>query len=138
VHGVGDHGFVSVLVQVARERGVSAYVDAGANRWPAVHRDDAGPLVRLALEDAPAGSAVHAVAEEGVRTRAIAEAIGRSLGVPVDSVPAERAGEHFGWIGGFFAADCPVSNDLTRALLGWEPAGPSLLQDIDAGRYLTH
>ena len=107
VHGAGDHGFVAVLAQVARERGVSAYVGDGANRWPAVHRSDAGWLVRLALESDAAGAAVHAVAEEGVETRTIAEAIGRGLGVPVESVPADRAAEHFGWIGAFFAADCP-------------------------------
>ena len=135
VHGAGDHGFVAVLAQVARERGVSAYVGDGANRWPAVHRDDAGRLVRLALDGAPAGSAVHAVAEEGVPARAIAEAIGRGLGLPVESVPADRAAEHFGWIGGFFAADCPVSSDRTRELLGWEPTGPTLLEDLDAGHY---
>ena len=137
VHGAGDHGFIAVLVQVARERGVSAYVGDGANRWPAVHRSDAGRLVRLALESAPAGTAVHAVAEEGVATRAIAEAIGRGLGLPVESVPADRAAEHFGWIGGFFAADCPVSSDRTRERLGWEPTGPTLLEDLDAGHYTS-
>jgi len=135
VHGAGDHGFVAVLAQVARERGVSAYVGDGANRWPAVHRTDAGRLVRLALESEAAGTAVHAVAEEGVETRAIAEAIGRGLGLPVESVPAGRAAEHFGWIGAFFAADCPVSSDRTRSLLGWEPTGPTLLEDLEAGHY---
>jgi nucleoside-diphosphate-sugar epimerase len=135
VHGQGDHGFVSALVQVARERGVSAYVGDGANHWPAVHRGDAATLVRLALEKAPAGQSVHAVAEEGVPTRAIAEAIGRGLGVPVSSVPAEQAAEHFGWIGMFFGADCTASSQKTRELLGWEPTGPTLLEDLDAGYY---
>jgi len=135
VHGADDHGFVAVLAQVARERGVSAYVGDGTNRWPAVHRSDAGRLVRLAVESDAAGTAVHAVAEEGVETRAIAEAIGRSLGVPVESVAAEQAPEHFGWIGAFFAADCPVSSDRTQERLGWEPNGPTLLEDLDAGHY---
>jgi nucleoside-diphosphate-sugar epimerase len=137
VHGAGDHGFVAVLAQVARERGVSAYVGDGANRWPAVHRSDAGRLVRLAVESDAAGTAVHAVAEEGVPTRAIAEAIGRGLGLPVESVAPEQAAEHFGWIGAFFTADCPVSSDRTRELLGWEPAGPTLLEDLDAGHYTS-
>jgi nucleoside-diphosphate-sugar epimerase len=135
VHGQGDHGFVAELARVARERGVSAYVGDGANRWPAVHRSDAATLVRLALEKAPAGQSVHAVAEEGVPTRAIAEAIGRGLGVPVESVPAERAADHFGWIGMFFGADCTASSQKTRELLGWEPTGPTLLEDLDAGFY---
>ena len=135
VHGQGDHGFVSALVQVARERGVSAYVGDGANHWPAVHRSDAATLVRLALEKAPAGQSVHAVAEEGVPTREIAEAIGRGLGVPVESVPAEQTADHFGWIGMFFGADCTASSQKTRELLGWEPTGPTLLEDLDAGYY---
>jgi nucleoside-diphosphate-sugar epimerase len=135
VHGAGDHGFVAVLTQVARESGVSGYVADGTNRWPAVHRSDAARAVRLALDKAPAGTAVHAVAEEGVTTRAIAEAIGRGLGVPVESIAPEQAAEHFGWIGGFFAADCPVSSDHTRELLGWDPTGPTLLEDLDAGHY---
>jgi nucleoside-diphosphate-sugar epimerase len=135
VHGRGDHGFVSALVQVARERDVSAYVGDGANHWPAVHRGDAATLVRLALEKAPAGQPVHAVAEEGVPTREIAEAIGRGLGVPVESVPADEAAEHFGWIGMFFGSDCTASSRKTRELLGWEPTGPTLLEDLDAGYY---
>jgi nucleoside-diphosphate-sugar epimerase len=135
VHGEGDHGFVATLAQVARERGVSAYVGDGHNVWPAVHRLDTGRLVRLALDRAPAGAAVHAVAESGVATKDIAEAIGRGLDLPVESVPAERAAEHFGWIGMFFAGDFPVSSHRTRELLGWEPTGPSLLEDLDAGYY---
>lgn len=135
VHGRGDHGFTAVLAQVARERGVSAYVGDGTNVWPAVHRLDAGRLVALALDKAPAGSAVHAVAESGVPTKEIAEAIGHALGLPVESVPADKAADHFGWIGGFFAGDFPVSSDQTRALLGWQPTGPTLVEDIEAGYY---
>ncbi|MGC4110104.1 MAG: SDR family oxidoreductase [Nocardioides sp.] len=135
VHGPGDHGFVATLVAVARERGVSAYVGEGGNRWPAVHRLDAADLVRRVVEDAPAGSIVHAVAEEGIATRDIAEAIGRGLGVPVTSVAAEQAAEHFGWIGAFFGADAPASNTLTRELLGWEPTHPGLVADLGEGSY---
>jgi nucleoside-diphosphate-sugar epimerase len=96
VHGEGDHGFVSTLVGVARERGVAGYIGDGANRWPAVHRLDAARLVHLALEKAPAGSVVHAVAEEGIAARVIAGAIGRGLGVPVASIRPEDAAEHSG------------------------------------------
>ena len=135
VHGAGDHGFVATLVRVARERGVSAYVDEGSNRWAAVHRSDAGRLVATAVESAPAGSVLHAIAEEGVPTRDIAEAIGHGLGLPVESVPAERAGEHFGWIAMFFGMDASASNDLTRELMGWEPTGPTLLEDLAGGSY---
>ena len=135
VHGPGDHGFIAVLVAIAREKGVSGYVDQGANRWPAVHRLDAGALVRRTVEDAPAGSVLHAVDEEGVPTRDIADAIGRGLGLPVVSIPADRAADHFGWIGGFFGADAPASNDLTRVLLAWEPTHQGLLADLDEGHY---
>lgn len=135
VHGAGDHGFVATLVGIARDKGVSGYVNDGANRWPAVHRLDAARLVRLTVDDAPAGSVVHAIAEEGVPTRAIAEAIGRGLGVPAVSVPAEQASDHFGWIGGFFAVDCPTSNHQTRELLGWQPTQHGLIEDLDQGHY---
>jgi nucleoside-diphosphate-sugar epimerase len=135
VHGAGDHGFVAVLVGIAREAGVSGYVGDGANRWPAVHRRDAADLVRRAVEDAAPGSVLHAVAEEGVPARTIAEAIGRGLGVPAVSVPAERAADHFGWLARFFAADCPASNELTRELLGWRPTRPGLVADLEAGHY---
>jgi nucleoside-diphosphate-sugar epimerase len=137
VHGAGDHGFVATLVAIAREKGVSAYVGDGANRWSAVHRDDGAALVVRALLQAPAGSVLHGTAEDGVPTRDIAEAIGRSLGLPVVSVPAEQAAEHFGWLGIFFASDAPASSALTRDLLGWEPVGPGLIADLDAGHYLS-
>lgn len=135
VHGTGDPGFVAVLVGIAREAGVSGYVGDGTNRWPAVHRLDAAHLVRLALESAPPGSVVHAVAEEGLPARTIAEAIGRGLGVPVASVPAGRAADHFGWLGRFFAADCPASSRLTRELLDWRPTHAGLVEDLAQGRY---
>jgi nucleoside-diphosphate-sugar epimerase len=135
VHGAGDHGFMAVLVGIAREKGVSAYLDDGANRWPAVHRLDAANLVRLAIQDAPAGSTVHATAEEGVPTRVIAEAIGRGLDVPVVSLPGAQAEEHFSWLGRFFAADAPASSTRTRELLGWNPTQPGLIEDLDAGHY---
>jgi nucleoside-diphosphate-sugar epimerase len=135
VHGQGDHGFVATLAGIARTAGVSRYVGDGSARWPAVHRLDAAHLVRLALEGAPAGSVVHAVGEEGVPTRQIAEAIGRGLGVPAVSVDPADAESHFGWIGRFFALDIPASSALTRELLGWEPTHPGLLEDLDAGYY---
>jgi nucleoside-diphosphate-sugar epimerase len=135
VHGDGDHGFIATLVAIAREKGVAGYIGDGGNRWPAVHRFDAGQLVRLALEGSPAGSSVHAVAEEGIPAREIAEVIGRQLRVPAVSVPADRAAEHFGWIGRFFGADCPASSELTRQALGWKPTHPGLLDDLEQGHY---
>ncbi|HZL20942.1 MAG TPA: SDR family oxidoreductase, partial [Polyangia bacterium] len=124
VHGQGDHGFVKMLVNIARERGMSGYIGEGQNRWPAVHRLDAASLFRLALEKAPAGSVVHGVADEGVSTRTIAEIIGRKLGVPVASISAEAAGAHFGWLARFFALDQPASSALTRERMGWNPTHP--------------
>ncbi len=135
VHGPGDHGFMAVLVAIAREKGASGYIDDGANRWPAVHRLDAGKLVSLAVQHAPAGSVLHATAEEGVSTRAIAEAIGRGLRLPVVSVPAEQAIDHFSWLGRFFGSDAPASNTITRRLMGWEPTHPGLIADLGQGHY---
>jgi nucleoside-diphosphate-sugar epimerase len=135
VHGDRDHGFIAYIAAAARDRGVSGYVGDGANRWSAVHRSDAARLVRLGLEQAPAGSILHAVAEEGVPTKAIAEAIGRGLGLPVTSVAPENAVDHFGFIGSFFAMDLAASSRRTQELLGWKPAGPTLVDDIDAGAY---
>ena len=135
VHGVRDHGFIAYIVGVAREKGVSAYVGDGTHRWAAVHRPDAARLVRIGLEQAPAGTRLHAVAEEGVPTKVIAEAIGRGLGLPVTSVGPEDAIGHFGFIGAFFAMDLSSSSERTRARFGWEPTGPTLVEDIEAGAY---
>ncbi|MFI5973234.1 SDR family oxidoreductase [Streptomyces sp. NPDC051452] len=135
VHGRGDHGFVPLLIRIAREKGVAAHIGDGANRWPGVHRFDAARLYRLALESAPAGSRLHGTDEEGVPFRDIAGVIGRHLGVPVSSVPAQRAEEHFGFLGRFAGIDNPTSSALTRELLGWEPREPGLLADLDEGHY---
>ncbi|MFD6288657.1 SDR family oxidoreductase [Streptomyces sp. NPDC060205] len=135
VHGHGDWGFVNFLTAAARERGVSGYVGDGTAAWSAVHRDDAARLIRLGMEQAPAGTRLHAVAEETVTTKAIAEAVGRSLGLPVASVAPGDAGPHFGFVGRFFASTMTASSDVSRRLLSWEPTGPTLLADIDAGAY---
>ncbi len=138
VHGDGDNGFVATLVDIARNRGTSGYIGDGANRWPAVHRLDAAHLFRLALEKAPAGSTLHAVADEGVPVRAIAEVIGHHLDVPVVSISPENAGEQFSFLAGFLALDSPASSVLTRELLGWQPVHPGLLADLDQGHYFTN
>jgi nucleoside-diphosphate-sugar epimerase len=135
VHGEADHGFVPIIIGVAREKGVSGYVADGSARWPAVHRLDAARLFRLALEHAPGGSVLHAVAEEGVRTREIAEEIGRGLQVPVASVSPEAAIEHFGFLGALLGIDSPASSALTRERFGWEPEQPGLIEDLQAGHY---
>ncbi|MER5274606.1 SDR family oxidoreductase [Streptomyces sp. NPDC002809] len=135
VHGEGDHGFMAALVSIARAKGVSGYVGDGANRWPAVHRGDAAHLVRLALETAPAGSTLHAVAEEGVPIRDVADAIGRRLGLPVASVSPQDADAHFGWLGGLVGVDGPSSSALTRESYGWQPTRPGLIEDLDKGHY---
>jgi len=136
VHGEGDHGFVPVLIDIARTKGVSAYIGSGANRWPAVHRLDAARLYRLALENGSAGSVYHAVAES-VPTRTIAEVIGRHLGVEVVSISPEQAAEHFDWLGRFFVLDAPASSDLTRQRLGWNPTHPTLIDDLERGHYFA-
>jgi nucleoside-diphosphate-sugar epimerase len=135
VHGEGDHGFMAALVGIDRDKGVSGYIGDGSNRWPAVHRLDAAHLFCLALEKAPAGSVLHAVADEGVPIRAVAEVIGRHLDLPVASIAPEDAGEHFSWLGGFLGIDAPASSALTRELLGWQPVQPGLLDDLDKGHY---
>jgi nucleoside-diphosphate-sugar epimerase len=135
VHGEGDTGFIGVLAGVAREKGVCGYPGDGANRWPAVHRLDAAHLFRLAAESAPAGSALHAVADEGVPVREIAEVIGRQLGLPAVPVPVADALAHFGWLGAFITVDSPASAAITRKLLGWEPVHPGLLDDLEKGYY---
>jgi nucleoside-diphosphate-sugar epimerase len=137
VHGEGDHGFVPVLIDIARAKGISAYIGDGSNRWPAVHRLDAASLYRLALEKAPAGSVFHAIADEGLPTRDIAEVIGRHLDVPVESIGPAQAGEHFGWIGAFFGLDAPASSALTRERLGWNPVHPGLIEDLEQGHYFA-
>ena len=135
VHGDGDHGFIATLVAISREKGSSGYIGDGTNRWPAVHRLDAARLVRLTLEGAPAGSSVHAVAESGIATKAIAHAIGAGLGDPVVSVSNEEAVDHFGWMSRFFGMDATASNTITRELLGWEPTHQGLLDDLSEGHY---
>ena len=137
VHGEGDHGFVPWLIDIARDNGVSAYPGDGTNRWPAVHRLDAAVVFRLALEAASPGSRLHAVDEEGVPTREIAEVIGQHLKLPVRAVPADKAGDHFGWLGGFFSLDVAASSALTRSQLDWKPTGPTLLDDLNQGHYFA-
>jgi nucleoside-diphosphate-sugar epimerase len=138
VHGEGDHGFMATLVGIARAKGVSGYIGDGSNRWSAVHRLDAAHLFRLALEEAPAGSVLHAVADEGVPIRAIAEVIGRHLALPVVAISREDASEHFGWLAGVLAIDSPASSALTRELLGWQPTHPGLVADLEQGHYFYH
>jgi nucleoside-diphosphate-sugar epimerase len=135
VHGAGDHGFIAVIAAVAREKGVSGYPGEGTNRWAAVHRSDAARLVALGLAKAPAGARLHAVAEEGIPTREIAEAIGRAFDLPVRSIAPDDVQDHFGWIATFFAMDLAATSNATRELLGWAPTGPTLVEDIDAGGY---
>jgi nucleoside-diphosphate-sugar epimerase len=135
VHGEGDNGFLATVVGIAHAKGVSAFIGDGANRWPAVHQRDAALLFRLALEQAPAGSTLHAIADEGVPIRAVAEVIGRHLDVPVVSISPDDAGEHFTWLARFLAADSPASSALTRELLGWQPTHPGLIDDLDKGHY---
>ncbi len=134
-HGDGDNGFMATLVEIAREKGVSGYIGDGANRWTAVHRLDSAHLFRLAVEHAPGGSTLHGVADEGVPIRDISEVIGRHLDVPVVSISPEDAGEHFTWLAGFLGIDSPASSALTRELLGWQPAQPGLIADLDEGHY---
>jgi nucleoside-diphosphate-sugar epimerase len=126
---------VATLVGIARQRGAAGYVGEGTNRWPAVHRSDAARLARLAVEAAPAGSVLHAVADEGVPFREIAQAIGRHLGIPTVSVAPADAGEHFAHLGHFVALDSPATATVTRELLGWEPTGPSLIEDLEQDHY---
>ncbi|MGV9551050.1 SDR family oxidoreductase, partial [Streptomyces ardesiacus] len=134
-HGEGDNGFVPALIGIAREKGVSGYIGDGTNRWSAAHRLDSAHLFRLALEKAPAGSTLHAVAEEGVPVRVLAEVIGRQLGLPVVSVPAAEADAHFSWLAGQFASNRAASSALTRELLDWRPVQPGLVEDLEQGHY---
>lgn len=134
VHGLGDrHGFVPLLTGIARDKGVSAYLDAGENRWAGVHRDDAARLYRLALESGLTLPVYHAVADEGVAIRVIAETIGRQLGLPAECRPAE----HFGWFARMAGAEMSATSARTREATGWAPAGPDLLTDIDQPGYFV-
>jgi nucleoside-diphosphate-sugar epimerase len=137
VHGVGDHGFIAVVAQAAKERGYAGYVGDGSQAWAAVHRSDAGRAVALGLERAPAGTALHVVAEQGVSTRTIAEAIGRGLGVPVRSIDPDDAQEAFGWISMFWGMDLQSVSADTQRLLDWTPTGPTLLEDLEVGAYTS-
>jgi len=131
VHGKGDHGFIPIFIAIAREKGVSAYIGDGLNRWPSVHRIDVAQLYRLALEKGTPGASYHGVAEEGIPFRDIAEVIGKHLNIPVVSKPVEEATDHFGWMGRFVAFDSPASSKHTQQELGWKPVQSSLLADME-------
>jgi nucleoside-diphosphate-sugar epimerase len=133
VHDTNRFGLITYAMDIAREKGMSAYVEDGGNRYSAVHVSDAARLYRLALEKGAAGERYHPVAEEGVPMKDIAETIGRVLGIPTASLSAEEAEAHFGWMAMFAGFDLPASSQLTRERLGWRPTGPSLLDDL--GRY---
>jgi nucleoside-diphosphate-sugar epimerase len=135
VHGDGDHGFVPILIRIARDKGASVYADEGRNLWPAVHRLDAAHLYRLVLEKGATSAKYHAVAEEGVQFRDIAGVIGRRLNVPVVSKNAEEAAKHFGWFAHFAAMDIKASSQQTRRQLGWQPEQAELLLDLDRPSY---
>jgi len=137
VHDTVKQGLITYLVAVAREKGVSAYVGEGLNRWPAVHRLDCARLYRLAIEKGSAGARYHAVAQEGVGFREIAETIGRGLKVPVVVKSPEEAGDHFGWLAVFTGYDMPASSALTQQRLGWRPTGPALISDLDHMKYFS-
>lgn len=131
VHDTQKHGLISPLIELAREKGVSAYAGDGRNRWPAVHRFACAQLYRLVLEKGFAGARYNAVAEEGVTFKDIAEAVGRRVNVPVASKSGAAVAQHFGWLAMFAAYDMPASSALTRQRLGWSPSGPALIPDID-------
>jgi len=135
VHDAGDQGFVPYLIGLARQKGESAYVGEGLNRWPAVHRRDAAQLFRLALEQGQAGARYHGAADEGIPFRDLAALIGRHLNVPVVSKPVEQAADHFGWMGSFAGMDMAASSTLTQQWLNWHPTHPGLLADLEQGHY---
>lgn len=136
VHNPLKQGLITPLIAIAREKGAVAYVGEGRNRWPAGHLSDVVRLYRLAIEKAEAGARYHAVGEEGISSRDIAESLGRGLALPVVSITAEQAQAHFGWMALFVGLDMPASSALTQARLGWRPSGPSLISDLDQARYL--
>ncbi|NKJ50790.1 NAD-dependent dehydratase, partial [Burkholderia sp. SG-MS1] len=129
-------GLITPLIQLVREKGVCAFVEEGQNRWPAAHLSDVVRLYRLAIEKGEAGARYHAVGEEGVSVREIAQALGRGLNVPVVSIAREEALAHFGWMAMFAALDMPASSAQTRASLGWQPEGPTLISDLNEARYV--
>jgi nucleoside-diphosphate-sugar epimerase len=135
VHDPVKQGLITYAIQLARAKGVSAYIGEGLNRWPAVHVLDAARLYRLAFEKRQAGSRYHAVAEEGISMREIAEVIGRGLKIPAVSIAPEQAAAHFGWLGMFAGYDMPASSALTQQRLGWHPTGPGLIADLGQMRY---
>ena len=137
VHGPHDHGFVPILINIARDKGVAAYVGEGKNRWPSVHRLDAARLYRLALEKGTAGARYNAVGEEGVSLRALEEAIGRHLNIPVTSITPGEAADYYGWFAAFASMDMPASSEWTRKTLGWEPTGPDLMTDLENEDYFA-
>ncbi len=136
-HGRGDNGFIPAAIRSARDKGAATYVGDGANRWPSVHRDDAARLFRLALESAPAGSVLHAVADEGVPIREVTEIFASRLGVPAISIRAEQVGEYLGFLGAFWGFDGPASAQITRDLVGWQPTHPGLIADLVDGHYFA-
>ena len=143
VHGEGDRGFVPMMINIARDKGLAAYIGDGMNRWPAVHRLDAAVLYRLALESAPAGSRLLGAGDEGIPLREIAAVIGRKLNVPAVSIPPEEAAAHFGFLGAISAFDITSlyntaqASQATRELLGWQPVHPGLIADLEAGHYFA-
>ncbi len=139
VHGPGDVGFIPFLISTARRTGISAYIGDGANRWPAVHRQDAATLYRLAVKKAPAGSTLHGAGESGITFQTIAHLVGQTLNLPTVSIPASRAAAHFdnAFFAKAFAVDSPVSSSYTREALGWNPVGPTLLEDLSTGDYFS-
>lgn len=137
VHGAGDHGFVPMIINMSKEKGAAVYVGDGANRWPAVHRDDAAELFCLAAEHAEAGTILHAIQEEGIPFRQIAETIGAGLSLPVKSLSMEEAKEWLGWMAFFASIDNPASSEWTRQTFNWQPTGPGLLQDMREAGYFS-
>jgi nucleoside-diphosphate-sugar epimerase len=135
VHGAGDHGFIAHIIDADCSHGAAGYVGEGENRWAAVHRSDAARLVRLGIEHAPGGSVLHAVGEEGIAMRDVADAISRRFELPAAAISVEEAGARFGFLGQFVGLDMAASSAITRQLLGWEPTGPTLIEDIEAGAY---